>query len=228
MRRSRCLREIGVDTGGSNVQFSINPKDGRMVVIEMNPRVSRARRRWRRRPRVFRLPKWLRSSRSATRWTSCATKSPAAHHARIVRAEHRLRRHQDPAFRIRKISLQPTPSLTTQMKSVGEVMAIGRTFQESLQKALRGLETGIDGLNLESVDDRRNRARDRRGLATSESAFRGDAFRIGMSARRSFRRDGDRSVVSRADRRASAGTSKRRIGKRTLDSLITKLKNFDS
>jgi hypothetical protein len=96
------LREIGVDTGGSNVQFAINPDDGRMVVIEMNPRVSRSARRWPPRPPASRSPRSPPSWPSATRSTSCATTSPAARR-RPPSSRHRLRGHQDAALRLREV-----------------------------------------------------------------------------------------------------------------------------
>jgi carbamoyl-phosphate synthase large subunit len=95
------LREIGVETGGSNVQWAVNPEDGRMVVIEMNPRVS-APPRWPPRPPASRSPRSRRSWPWATRWTSSTTTSPAAH-AGLLRADHRLRGHQDPALRLREV-----------------------------------------------------------------------------------------------------------------------------
>ncbi|MGC6246359.1 carbamoyl-phosphate synthase large subunit [Pasteurella multocida] len=144
------LREIGVDTGGSNVQFAINPENGEMIVIEMNPRVSR-------------------SSALASK----ATGFPIAKVAAKLAVGYTLNElHNDitgglipasfepsidyvvtkvPRFAFEKFP-QADDRLTTQMKSVGEVMAMGRTFQESLQKALRGLETGICGFNLMSEE----------------------------------------------------------------------------
>jgi len=139
------LREIGVETGGSNVQFAVNPKDGRLVVIEMNPRVSR-------------------SSALASK----ATGFPIAKVAAKLAVGYTLDEiDNDITGGLTPASFEPTidyvvtkiprfafekfpgaePTLTTSMKSVGEVMAIGRTFAESLQKALRGLETGLTGLN---------------------------------------------------------------------------------
>jgi carbamoyl-phosphate synthase large subunit len=138
------LREIGVDTGGSNVQFAVNPEDGRMVVIEMNPRVSR-------------------SSALASK----ATGFPIAKVAARLAVGYTLDELKNDITQVTPASFEPTidyvvtkiprfafekfpgtePLLTTAMKSVGEVMAIGRTFQESLQKALRGLEIGLTGLN---------------------------------------------------------------------------------
>ena len=139
-----CLREIGVDTGGSNVQFAVNPSNGRMVVIEMNPRVSR-------------------SSALASK----ATGFPIAKIAAKLAVGYTLDELDNDITGVTPASFEPTidyivtkiprftfekfpgtkPLLTTSMKSVGEVMAIGRTFAESLQKALRALETGLTGLN---------------------------------------------------------------------------------
>ena len=138
------IREIGVETGGSNIQFAVNPDDGRMVVIEMNPRVSRSSALARRRP-ASRSPRSRPSSPSATRSTRSPTTS-RRRDTRLVRADDRLRGDQDPALRLREIPRRRAP-LTTPMKSVGEAMAIGRTFKESLQKALRSLETGLTGLD---------------------------------------------------------------------------------
>jgi carbamoyl-phosphate synthase large subunit len=144
MRASRCLREIGVETGGSNVQFAVNPKDGRLIVIEMNPRVSRSRR-WHRKPLASRLPR----SRQSWRWAIRSTRStnditgatPAAFEPTIDYVVTKI-----PRFAFEKFK-GAEPILSTAMKSVGEVMAIGRNFHESLQKALRGLETGLTGFN---------------------------------------------------------------------------------
>jgi carbamoyl-phosphate synthase large subunit len=147
------LREIGVDTGGSNVQFAVDPADGRMVVIEMNPRVSR-------------------SSALASK----ATGFPIAKVAARLAVGYTLDEIQNDITGVTPASFEPTidyvvtkvprftfekfpetePILTTSMKSVGEAMAIGRTFAESLQKALRSLETGLDGLDeieIEGIDD---------------------------------------------------------------------------
>ena len=125
------LREIGVDTGGSNVQFAINPEDGRMIVIEMNPRVS-VRRRWRPRPPAVSDRQGRGQAGGGLHLDELRTTSPAAPPG-VLRALHRLRRHQDPALRVREVP-QANDRLTTQMKSVGEVMAIGRSFQESMPK----------------------------------------------------------------------------------------------
>ena len=138
------LREIGVETGGSNVQFAVNPDDGRVVVIEMNPRVSR-------------------SSALASK----ATGFPIAKIAAKLAVGYTLDELDNDITGVTPASFEPTidyvvtkiprfdfekykgadASLTTSMKSVGEAMAIGRNFQESLQKALRSMETGLDGLN---------------------------------------------------------------------------------
>src|SRR6185312_7025877 len=132
------LRKIGVDTGGSNVQFGVNPADGRVVVIEMNPRVSRSS---------------ALASKLAVGYTLdelkneiTGGKTPASFEPSIDYIVTKI-----PRFAFEKFPAAD-PHLTTQMKSVGEVMAIGRTFSESLQKALRGLETGHDGLNAGGID----------------------------------------------------------------------------
>ena len=140
------LREIGVDTGGSNVQFAINPEGRPHDRHRDEPARVALARRWRRRRPAFRSPRSPPSWRSATRSTSCATTSPAARRRRASSRRSTTSSPRSRASRSRS-SAAADSRLTTQMKSVGEVMAIGRTFQESLQKALRGLETGIDGLD---------------------------------------------------------------------------------
>ena len=145
----RIIREIGVETGGSNIQFAVNPDDGHMIVIEMNPRVSR-------------------SSALASK----ATGFPIAKIAAKLAVGYRLDELRNDITRETPACFEPTidyvvtkmprwafekfpdadPTLTTQMKSVGETMAIGRTFKESLQKALRGLETGRFGLGCDRAD----------------------------------------------------------------------------
>ncbi|HTT07217.1 MAG TPA: carbamoyl-phosphate synthase large subunit [Gammaproteobacteria bacterium] len=139
------LREIGVDTGGSNVQFAINPENGRMVVIEMNPRVSRSSALA---SKATGFPIAKVAAKLAVGYTLDELKNditggatPASFEPTIDYVVTKV-----PRFTFEKFP-QAEDRLTTQMKSVGEVMAIGRTFQESLQKALRGLETGMDGLN---------------------------------------------------------------------------------
>jgi len=144
------LREIGVDTGGSNVQFAINPDDGRMLVIEMNPRVSRSSALA---SKATGFPIAKVAARLAAGYTLDEVKNevtggatPASFEPAIDYVVVKV-----PRFAFEKFP-QANDRLTTQMKSVGEVMAIGRTFQESLQKALRGLEVGVDGLNQKTTD----------------------------------------------------------------------------
>ncbi len=138
------LREIGVDTGGSNVQFAVNPKDGRMVVIEMNPRVSRSSALA---SKATGFPIAKVAARLAVGYTldeltnDITGVTPAAFEPTIDYVVTKI-----PRFAFEKFP-GTDASLTTSMKSVGEVMAIGRTFQESLQKALRGLEIGLAGLD---------------------------------------------------------------------------------
>ena len=178
-----CLREIGVETGGSNVQFGINPKDGRMVIIEMNPRVSR-------------------SSALASKATGFPIANVAAKLAvgyTLDELRNDITGGATPASfeptidyvvtKIPRFAFEKFPSaddrLTTQMKSVGEVMAMGRTFQESMQKALRGLEVGVDGFN--------QRTRDRETIETELGRpgpdriwYVGDAFESGFTLEEVF------------------------------------------
>jgi carbamoyl-phosphate synthase large subunit len=172
------LREIGVDTGGSNVQFSINPKDGRMIVIEMNPRVSR-------------------SSALASKATGFPIAKVAAKLAvgfTLDELRNEITGGATPASfepsidyvvtKVPRFAFEKFPAaddrLTTQMKSVGEVMAIGRTFQESFQKALRGLEVGVDGLNQKTVD--REKLEEELGEPGPERIwYVGDAFAQGFT-----------------------------------------------
>jgi carbamoyl-phosphate synthase large subunit len=144
------LREIGVDTGGSNVQFAISPRDGRMLVIEMNPRVSRSSALA---SKATGFPIAKVAAKLAVGYTLDELKNeitggatPASFEPSIDYVVTKV-----PRFAFEKFP-QANDRLTTQMKSVGEVMAIGRTFQESLQKALRGLEVGVDGLNQRTTD----------------------------------------------------------------------------
>jgi carbamoyl-phosphate synthase large subunit len=144
------LREIGVDTGGSNVQFSINPVDGRMIVIEMNPRVSRSSALA---SKATGFPIAKVAAKLAVGYTLdelhndiTGGATPASFEPSIDYVVTKI-----PRFAFEKFP-QADSRLTTQMKSVGEVMAIGRTFQESFQKALRGLEVGVDGLDERSSD----------------------------------------------------------------------------
>src|SRR5450830_715248 len=172
------LREIGVDTGGSNVQFSINPKDGRMIVIEMNPRVSR-------------------SSALASKATGFPIAKVAAKLAvgfTLDELRNEITGGATPAsfepaidyvvVKIPRFTFEKFPAadqhLTTQMKSVGEVMAIGRTFQESFQKALRGLEVGVDGLN-EKTKDRETIEEELGEPGPDRIWYVGDAFAQGFT-----------------------------------------------
>lgn len=172
------LREIGVESGGSNVQFAINPDDGRMLVIEMNPRVSRSSALA---SKATGFPIAKVAAKLAVGYTLNELGNditggiiPASFEPTIDYVVTKV-----PRFAFEKFP-QTNDRLTTQMKSVGEVMAIGRTFQESLQKALRGLETGVDGLDEKTTD---------LDLIRSELAnpgperiwFVADAFRCGMS-----------------------------------------------
>jgi carbamoyl-phosphate synthase large subunit len=172
------LREIGVDTGGSNVQFSINPKDGRMVVIEMNPRVSRSSALA---SKATGFPIAKVAAKLAVGYTLDELKNeitggatPASFEPSIDYVVTKI-----PRFAFEKF---PTADnrLTTQMKSVGEVMAMGRTFQESFQKALRGLEVGVDGMN-EKTQDREILERELGEPGPERIWYVGDAFAAGWS-----------------------------------------------
>jgi len=177
------LREIGVDTGGSNVQFAINPRDGRMVVIEMNPRVSRSSALA---SKATGFPIAKVAARLAVGYTLDELRNditggatPASFEPSIDYVVTKI-----PRFAFEKFP-QADSRLTTQMKSVGEVMAIGRTFQESFQKALRGLEIGIDGLD-ERLTDRDDIAQSL-GEPTPERILHvADAFRVGMTLEEVF------------------------------------------
>jgi carbamoyl-phosphate synthase large subunit len=172
------LREIGVDTGGSNVQFSINPKDGRMVVIEMNPRVSRSSALA---SKATGFPIAKVAAKLAVGYTLDELRNditggatPASFEPSIDYVVTKV-----PRFAFEKFPAADS-RLTTQMKSVGEVMAMGRTFQESFQKALRGLETGIDGLS-ERSSDREEIVQEIGEAGPERILYVADAFRIGMS-----------------------------------------------
>jgi carbamoyl-phosphate synthase large subunit len=173
-----CLREIGVETGGSNVQFAVNPKNGRMVVIEMNPRVSRSSALA---SKATGFPIAKVAAKLAVGYTLDELRNditggatPASFEPSIDYVVTKV-----PRFAFEKFP-QADDRLTTQMKSVGEVMAIGRNFQESLQKALRGLETGVDGFNLKTVDP--EKIGDELAYPRGERLwYVADAFGIGMS-----------------------------------------------
>jgi carbamoyl-phosphate synthase large subunit len=172
------LREIGVDTGGSNVQFSINPVDGRMIVIEMNPRVSRSSALA---SKATGFPIAKVAAKLAIGYTLDELRNditggatPASFEPSIDYVVTKV-----PRFAFEKF---PTADsrLTTQMKSVGEVMAMGRTFQESFQKALRGLEVGVDGMN-EKTQDREVLEKELGAPGPERIWYVGDAFALGMS-----------------------------------------------
>jgi carbamoyl-phosphate synthase large subunit len=172
------LREIGVDTGGSNVQFSISPKDGRMIVIEMNPRVSRSSALA---SKATGFPIAKVAAKLAVGYTLDELKNeitggatPASFEPSIDYVVTKI-----PRFAFEKFP-QADSRLTTQMKSVGEVMAMGRTFQESFQKALRGLEVGVDGMN-EKTQDREVLEKELGAPGPDRIWYVGDAFAQGMS-----------------------------------------------
>ncbi len=177
------LREIGVDTGGSNVQFAINPENGYMIVIEMNPRVSRSSALA---SKATGFPIAKIAAKLAVGFTLDELQNditggatPASFEPTIDYVVSKI-----PRFTFEKFP-QADATLTTQMKSVGEVMAIGRTFQESIQKAIRGLETGNNGFNEKVAQD----DPDRNDILQKQLAIPGadrlwyiaDAFRAGMS-----------------------------------------------
>ncbi len=177
------LREIGVDTGGSNVQFATNPVDGRMVVIEMNPRVSRSSALA---SKATGFPIAKIAAKLAVGYTLDELKNeitggatPASFEPTIDYVVTKI-----PRFAFEKFP-QANDRLTTQMKSVGEVMAIGRTFQESFQKALRGLEVGVNGLD-EKYTDLEAIAAELGSPGPDRIWAVGDAFRLGMSVEELF------------------------------------------
>ncbi len=172
------LREIGVDTGGSNVQFATNPADGRMVVIEMNPRVSRSSALA---SKATGFPIAKVAAKLAIGYTLDELQNditggatPASFEPSIDYVVTKI-----PRFAFEKFP-QADDRLTTQMKSVGEVMAMGRTLQESLQKALRGLEVGADGLDPKTTDRDEIEA-ELMSPGPERIWYVGDAFRVGMS-----------------------------------------------
>ena len=177
------LREIGVDTGGSNVQFAINPDDGRMVVIEMNPRVSRSSALA---SKATGFPIAKVAAKLAVGYTLDELRNditggatPASFEPSIDYVVTKI-----PRFAFEKFPAADS-RLTTQMKSVGEVMAMGRTFQESFQKALRGLEVGVDGMN-EKTQDREVLERELGAPGPERIWYVGDAFAQGMTVEEVF------------------------------------------
>jgi carbamoyl-phosphate synthase large subunit len=183
------LRKIGVETGGSNVQFAVNPEDGRLVVIEMNPRVSRSSALA---SKATGFPIAKVAAKLAIGYTLDELRNeitdgatPASFEPTIDYVVTKV-----PRFTFEKFP-QAADRLTTQMKSVGEVMAIGRTFRESLQKALRGLETGVDGLTpiCDEVESDADWAKLHHELSMPGSQrlwYVGDAFRLGMTMEEVF------------------------------------------
>ncbi len=172
------LREIGVDTGGSNVQFAINPENGRLVIIEMNPRVSRSSALA---SKATGFPIAKIAAKLAVGYTLNELRNeitggatPASFEPTIDYVVTKV-----PRFAFEKFP-QANNRLTTQMKSVGEVMAVGSSFQESLQKALRGLETGKDGLT-PITSDREIIAREISEAGPERILYLADAMRVGMS-----------------------------------------------
>ena len=176
------LREIGVDTGGSNVQFAINPDDGRMIVIEMNPRVSRS-------SALASKATGFPIAKIAAKLSVGYTLDELANDITGGLGGHILPASFEPAIdyvvtKVPRFAFEKFPlandRLTTQMKSVGEVMAIGRTFQESLQKALRGLEVGVYGLD-EIEAERDEIERELANPGPERIWYLGQAFRDGLS-----------------------------------------------
>ena len=182
------LREIGVDTGGSNVQFAVNPDNGRLTIIEMNPRVSRSSALA---SKATGFPIAKVAAKLAVGFTLdeldndiTGGKTPASFEPSIDYVVTKI-----PRFAFEKFP-QADDRLTTQMKSVGEVMAMGSTFQESLQKALRGLETdksGLDPIIDITADDSKAKIRSELLSAGAERIFYlADAFRMGMTLQNAF------------------------------------------
>ncbi|MBK7114619.1 MAG: carbamoyl-phosphate synthase large subunit [Proteobacteria bacterium] len=182
------LRKIGVETGGSNVQFAVNPADGRLLIIEMNPRVSRSSALA---SKATGFPIAKIAAKLAVGYTLDELKNditggrtPASFEPAIDYVVTKI-----PRFTFEKFPAA-NAKLTTQMKSVGEVMAIGRTFQESLQKALRGLETGLDGLGsvttlpLAGEEAAEHLAYELRHAGANRLLQVADAFRAGWSLER--------------------------------------------
>jgi carbamoyl-phosphate synthase large subunit len=181
------LRKIGVDTGGSNVQFAVNPEDGRLLVIEMNPRVSRSSALA---SKATGFPIAKVAAKLAVGYTLDELKNEITGGATPASFEPSI---DYVVTKIPRFTFEKFPAandrLTTQMKSVGEVMAIGRTFQESLQKALRSLETGLDGLGAQlpmplSNEDRDRLAHELRAPGPNRLLYVADAFRVGWTLAR--------------------------------------------
>ena len=181
------LREIGVDTGGSNVQFAVNPKNGEMIIIEMNPRVSRSSALA---SKATGFPIAKIAAKLAVGYTLDELKNditggrtPASFEPSIDYVVTKI-----PRFAFEKFPAADD-RLTTQMKSVGEVMAIGRTFQESMQKALRGLETGLSGLDERSTDLEEIKS-EISDPGAERLLFVADAIRAGMTVEDLYKQTG--------------------------------------
>ena len=181
------LRKIGVDTGGSNVQFAVSPRDGRLLVIEMNPRVSRSSALA---SKATGFPIAKVAAKLAVGYTLDELKNDITGGATPASFEPSI---DYVVTKIPRFTFEKFPAandrLTTQMKSVGEVMAIGRTFQESLQKALRGLETGLDGLTeqiaLPLTEDTESKlSYELRAPGSNRLLYVADAMRAGWSIER--------------------------------------------
>jgi len=186
------LREIGVETGGSNVQFGMNPEDGRMVIIEMNPRVSRSSALA---SKATGFPIAKIAAKLAIGYTLDELQNditggatPASFEPSIDYVVTKI-----PRFTFEKFP-QADARLGTQMKSVGEVMAIGRTFQESLQKAMRGLEVGSSGfepvMDLKAEDASETLTRELSNPSAERLWYVGDAFRAGLSVEEIYKLSG--------------------------------------
>ena len=176
-----CMRRVGVETGGSNVQFALDPTNGEIVVIEMNPRVSRSSALA---SKATGFPIAKIAAKLAVGYTldeipNDITKTDTGQ----LRAGDRLRRHQGATLGVREVS-RDRAVLGTQMQSVGEVMAIGRTFPESLQKALRSLELGRAGLNADPAESQFDDLSDDDLLAAAQVVTPDRVFQLGELLRR--------------------------------------------
>ena len=170
------LREIGVDTGGSNVQFAVNPKNGRMIVIEMNPRVSRSSALASKATGypIAKVATMLAVGYTLDEITNDMTGTPASFEPVIDYVVTKI-----PRFAFEKFS-NADSTLTTSMKSVGEIMAIGRTFKESIQKGLCSLETGLDGFEKIECGEEKL-IKELRRASENRILYVAEAFRRGMS-----------------------------------------------
>ncbi|RUS66025.1 Carbamoyl-phosphate synthase large chain [Saezia sanguinis] len=215
------LREIGVETGGSNVQFSVNPENGRMIVIEMNPRVSRSSALA---SKATGFPIAKIAAKLAVGYTLDELRNDITGGATPASFEPTI---DYVVTKIPRFAFEKFPAadahLTTQMKSVGEVMAIGRTFQESFQKALRGLETGINGLDERSTDE--DEIIEEIGEPGPERIlFVGDAFRLGMTLEEVYEETHiDRWFLAQIEELIAL---EKALQGRTLDSLSTQELRF--